>query len=115
MLAEMDVHERRRQRDREDQARRRAEARESGEPMGHALDSIVIDGIQLMLAGRDMSDPVRIAFTHAMTRAIHARRKSPTKALARRLQTRLAISSSLETAIIERRLEDIERQRDGNS
>lgn len=115
MTETMDPQERRRIRDREDQARRRAEARESGEPMGHALDSIIIDGLALMLAGRDMDDPVRLAWTRAMARAIRARRKQPTKALARRLQARLTISSSLETAIIERRVEDIERRRSGSA
>ena len=107
MLQDLDVHDRRREKDRTDQARRRAEARANGEPIGHALDSLVIDGIQLMLAGRGMDDSIRIAWTRAMTRAIHARRKAPTPALARRLQARLAISSSLETAIIERRVEAI--------
>ena len=111
MTETMDPAERRRQRDREDQARRRAEARESGEPMGHALDSLVIDGLTLMLAGREMDDPVRLAWTRSMARAIRARKKSPTPALARRLQARLCISSSLETALIERRVEAIERAR----
>jgi hypothetical protein len=111
MTETIDPQERRRQRDREDQARRRAEARENGEPLGHALDSLIIDGLALMLAGRDMDDPVRLAWTRSMARAIRARRKQPTPALARRLQARLSISSSLETAIVERRVEAIERAR----
>ena len=115
MTDAMDPQERRRQRDREDQARRRAEARGSGEPLGHALDSIIIDGIALMLAGREMDDPVRLAWTRSMARAIRARRKAPTPALARRLQARLTISSSLETAIVERRVEDLERRRGGSN
>ena len=111
MTVTIDPHERRKIRDREDQARRRAEARESGEPMGHALDSIIIDGLTLMLAGKTVHDPIGMAWTKALARAIRARKKSPTPALARRLQARLTISSSLETAIVERRVEEIERRR----
>jgi hypothetical protein len=103
-----DVHERRREKDRLAQARARARAKESGEPMGHALDALLCEGLALTLAGRDRDDPVRVAIQKGISKAFAARRVGASKAVGRRLQARLSISTSLRTALDERRLEGIE-------
>lgn len=102
-----DVHERRRERDRRAQAAARARARESGEPMGHSLDALLCEGLALTLAGRDRDDPVRIAIQRGISRAFKARKVDASPAVARRLQARLAISSNLRTAIMEREIDAI--------
>ena len=103
----MDVHERRRARDRIAQARARAKARETGEPMGHGLDALLLDGISLVLAGREQGDPVRVAIETGIARAFKARQVGASRTIARRLQARLSMSSSLRTAILERKIEGI--------
>ena len=103
-----DVHERRREKDRLAQARARARAREAGEPMGHALDALLVEGLALTLAGRDRDDPVRVAIQRGISKAFKARRVGASPATARRLQARLSISSSMQTALDERRLEAID-------
>ncbi len=103
----MDVHERRRARDRVAQAAARRRAREAGDPMGHALDALVIEGLALALAGRNADDPVRRAIMRGITRAFAVRRIGASSATARRLQARLAVSTALEMALAERRLEAI--------
>ena len=102
------VHERRRQRDREAAAARRAESKASGVPMGHSLDALIVEGVALMLEGRDAGDPVRMAYMRAQTRACHARRVVATRTLGTRLQARLSVSSDLRQAIIERSIEAID-------
>ena len=100
-----DVHERRRERNRVAQAEARKRSRETGEPMGHALDAVIIDGLALTLAGRDVDDPVRVAIEREISRACWARRVAATPVLARRLQSRLAISPGLRGALSDRRFE----------
>lgn len=102
-----DVHERRREKDRLAQARARARAREAREPLGHALDALLVEGLALTLAGRQPDDLVRIALQRGIARAFKARKVGASDAVARRLQARLSISSSLRTAIMERKLEAI--------
>ena len=104
----MDVHSRRRERDRVAQAAARRKAREAGEPMGHALDGLVVEGLSLALAGRAADDPVRQAVMRGISRAFRARQIGASAATARRLQARLAIGISLELALEERRIDAIE-------
>lgn len=100
-------HDRRRERDRVAQAAARRKAREAGEPMGHALDGLVVEGLSLALAGRASDDPVRREIMKGITRAFAARRVQASAATGRRLQARLSVSSSLEFALSERALDAI--------
>ena len=75
--------------------------------MGHALDALLVEGLALCLAGRDRDDPVRVAIQRGISRAFRARKVGASGAVARRLQARLSISSSLRTALMERGLEGI--------
>ena len=114
-MQEMDAHDRRRERDRADQAARRAEARASGERVGHGLDALIIDAVALFLAGCEDGDPIKLKWTKALTRAVKVRKVPANKRLVDRLQARLTIGSSLENALIEAKIEAIERERDGRA
>lgn len=104
----MDVHERRKERDRQAQARARAKARDANEPIGHSLDALLVEGLALTLAGRDRDDPVRVEIQKGIARAFKARRVGASPATARRLQARLSISTTLQTALDERALDGID-------
>ena len=107
----MDVHERRRQQNRVAQAAARKRSRETGEPMGHALDAVLVDALALVLAGREPDDPVRVAVEREINRACWARQVKATPTLAGRLQRRLSVSSGLRHALMNRRFEASQQPR----
>ncbi len=96
----------RRERDRVAAAARREAARVAGEPMGHGLDGLLIDGLVLMLAGRDSDDPVRKAFQHGLARAFRARGVKPSDVMSRRVGARLSLTWGLREALSGRSIDE---------
>ncbi|WP_237481492.1 hypothetical protein [Lichenibacterium dinghuense] len=92
-----DVHERRLVADRDRKRRFRAAARASGEPVGHALDSLLIDGIALCLEGRSRTDPVTVAMLRGIGEALQLAGVAETPDLQRRLRSRLRVGARLRT------------------
>ena len=101
----VDIHARRLARDAERAAARRARAREANTPMGHGLDSVLVEALALLLAGRGPDSPVRQAYLGHVQRVLAARGVTASPELAARLQARLTVGTSFKGREVNRRAE----------
>lgn len=101
----IDIQARRREMDAQRAAARRARARETGTPIGHGLDTILVEALALLLAGRGPDSPVRQAYLGHVQHVLAARGVTASPELAARLQARLTISGSYREREVGRRAE----------
>lgn len=101
----VDIQARRREMDARRAAARRARARETGTPMGHGVDTVLVEALALLLAGRDADSPARQAYMSCVHRVLAARGIGASPELAARLQARLSVSSGFREREVSRRAE----------